>query len=128
MIQQNHTSTLYMKAERPKIREENCRRSIRLTTDDRMPPRNKYSLRLATKAAPEKQANTATDPRKAITTILQHQTSSPVLEKPTCQALLLLFLHTNHARNHVPYNRWSMSVTKQNLFYYHMPSLYHSHV
>jgi hypothetical protein len=54
--------------------------------------------------------------------------SSPVLEKSTCQALLLLFLHTNHARNHVPYNRWSMSVIKPNLFHYHMPSLYHSHV
>jgi hypothetical protein len=80
-----------MKAERPKIREENCRRSIRLTTDDRMPPRNKYSLRLATKAAPEKQANTATDPRKAITTILQHQMSSPGLEKNNLSSPLVAF-------------------------------------
>lgn len=42
-----------------------------LTTEDKMPPKNKYSRRLASRAAPVKQAKTAVDARNAKVTILQ---------------------------------------------------------
>jgi hypothetical protein len=64
------TSRLYMKAERPKNKDPNCRRRSVLTAEDKIPARNRYSRRLESRAAPEKQANTATDPRNAIATIL----------------------------------------------------------
>jgi hypothetical protein len=90
------TSRLYMKAERPKNKDPNCRRRSVLTAEDKIPARNRYSRRLESRAAPEKQANTATDPRNAIATILpihrQHQHSVHY------QALRL---HITHGERHI---------------------------
>lgn len=47
-------------------------------TDDKMPPRNRYSRRFASKAAPVKQAKIAVEPRNANMTILQ----KPITEEP----------------------------------------------
>lgn len=68
------TSTLNMSAPRPKNSEPNCIIAIMLMAEDKIPPKNRYSLRFASKAAPVKQAKIAVEPRKATMTILQQQT------------------------------------------------------
>lgn len=45
-----------------------------LMTEDKMPPRKRYSRRFANRAAPVKHAKIAVDPRNAVITIL-HESS-----------------------------------------------------
>lgn len=70
------TSTLNMNAPRPKNKDPKFIRSIVLMTEDKMPPRKRYSRRFANRAAPVKHAKIAVEPRNAIITILQ---------EPLCQ-------------------------------------------
>ena len=60
-----------MNTPRPKNKVPNCIMAITLITEDKMPPKNRYSLRLANRAAPVKQAKIAVEPRKATKTMLQ---------------------------------------------------------
>lgn len=71
-----NTSTLNMNAPRPKNKDPKFIRSIVLMTEDKMPPRKRYSRRFANRAAPVKHAKIAVDPRNAIITILH---------EPSCQ-------------------------------------------
>lgn len=85
------TSTLFTKAWPPKKKDPSRRVNIVDTSDDKTPPMNKYSRRLATAAAPEKQIKIATDPRNATNTILRKHQINYILIKgqfgPTLQKI-----------------------------------------
>lgn len=57
--------------EPPKIEDANCNQSRMDRPEESRPPRYKYSLRLATIAAPEKQPKAREQPTKALTKMLQ---------------------------------------------------------
>lgn len=59
--------------EPPKMEDASCNQQRRETPDERSPPRYKYSLRLATMAAAEKQPKATAQPTKAPITMLQYK-------------------------------------------------------
>lgn len=65
-----------MNTPRPKNIEPNCINNIMLMAEDKMPPKNRYSLRFASKAAPVKHAKIAVEPRKATVIILPQSETS----------------------------------------------------
>lgn len=68
-----YTSNLKTAMEPPKMEDAKCNQKRRETPDERRPPRNKYSLRLANMAAAEKQPKTTAQPTKAPSTMLQQE-------------------------------------------------------
>lgn len=58
------------------MEEAKCNQNRMERPDERRPPRYKYSLRLATMAAAEKQPNATAHPTKAPITMLQYKNVS----------------------------------------------------
>lgn len=65
------TSNLKSAAAPPKMEEAKCTHIRRDNPEESKPPRYRYSLRLATKAAPEKQAKAKEVPTHAVTITLE---------------------------------------------------------
>nr|GMC80921.1 40S ribosomal protein S14 [Ipomoea batatas]GMC80922.1 40S ribosomal protein S14 [Ipomoea batatas]GMC85253.1 40S ribosomal protein S14 [Ipomoea batatas] len=59
--------------EPPKMEDANCNQNSRERPDESRPPRYRYSLRLATMAAAEKQPNTKAQPTNAPTRMLKQE-------------------------------------------------------